>query len=162
MAFSAGLGFRIQHAEFIFLQMKHPISRCFHVIEQAYLFNSEMRLQVTLVEKPGKVGGAGPAVNDRPGDAEAGCANTDPRRVTDEAAEYVDERGVLPTGECLLVRGFPHRRSFLFKKSQDRLRSTNVAGEDHPITGCDVSPLYPYGHFQSRISGRSSPYLAPH
>src|SRR2546427_9620768 len=44
-----------------------------------------MRLQVTFVEKPGKVGGAGPAVNDRPGDAEAGCANADPRRVTEEA-----------------------------------------------------------------------------
>ncbi len=102
-----------------------------------------MRLQVTFVEKPGKVGGAGPAVNDRPGDAEAGGANADPRRVTEEAAEHIDERGVLPTGECLLVRGLPHRRSFLFKKSQDRLRSTNVAGEDHPITGCDVSPLYP-------------------
>src|SRR2546425_6517019 len=87
-----------------------------------------MRLQVTFVEKPGKIGGAGPAVNDRPGDAEAGCANTDPRRVTDEAAEYVDERGVLPTGECLLVRGLPHRRSFLFKKSQDRLRSRS---EEH-------------------------------
>src|SRR2546428_421495 len=91
-----------------------------------------MRLQVTFVEKPGKVGGAGPAVNDRPGDAEAGCANADPRRVTEEAAEHIDERGVLPTGECLLVRGLPHRRSFLFKKSQDRLRSTNVAGVDHP------------------------------
>src|SRR5437773_12400102 len=97
MALSAGLGFRIQHAEFIFLQMKHPISRCFHVIEQAYLFNSEMRLQVTLVEKPGKIGGAGPAVNDRPGDAEAGCANADLRRVTNEAAEHIDERGVLST-----------------------------------------------------------------
>src|SRR5206468_10017207 len=110
MAFSAGLGFRIQHAEFIFLQMKHPISRCFHVIEQAYLFNSEMRLQVTFVEKPGKIGGAGPAVNDRPGDAEAGWANTDPRRVTDEAAEYVEERGVLPPGEGIVWRGIPTHR----------------------------------------------------
>ena len=79
MALSAGLGFRIQHAEFIFLQMKHPISRCFHVIEQAYLFNSEMRLQVAFVEKPGKVGGAGPSVNDRPGDAEASRTNANLR-----------------------------------------------------------------------------------
>src|SRR5438128_9864324 len=125
--------------------MKHPISRCLHVIEQAYLFNSEMRLQVTFVENPGKVGGAGPAVNDRPGDAEAGCANADPRRVTEEAAEHIDERGVLPTGECLLVRGLPHRRSFLFKKSQDRLRSTNVAGEDYSITIFELYPLCPEG-----------------
>src|SRR5207245_9760583 len=117
MALSAGLGFRIQHAEFIFLQMKHPISRCFHVIEQAYLFSSEMRLQVTFVEKPGKVGGAGPAVNDRPGDAEAGCANADPRRVTEEAAEHIDECGVLPTGECLLVPGLADRRSFLIRET---------------------------------------------
>src|SRR5207249_11503248 len=110
MALSAGLGFRIQHAEFIFLQMKHPISRCFHVIEQAYLFNSEMRLQVAFVEKPGKVGGAGPTVNDRPGDAEASRANANPRRVTEEAAEHIDERGVLPTGESLLVQRSEERR----------------------------------------------------
>src|SRR5207247_9109836 len=98
IALSAGLGFRIQHAEFIFLQMKHPKSRCFHVIEQAYLFNSEMRLQVTLVEKPGKIGGAGPAVNDRPGDAEASRANADLRRVIAAAAELLVERSVLKTG----------------------------------------------------------------
>ena len=121
---------RLQRVQRLGPEPEHAVRRRLQIVEEPDARRGNREEQRRLVELPRQVGRDDASIDHGPGDAEARGGDRSRGTITEERLQHVFEPGVLPARQGRLAHRHERPRAAI-EEGEDRLRPTDVAGEDH-------------------------------